>query len=97
MNLEEVRFNNQEIIKKEIQPLLRLMKDICLKNQIPMFVALAEKEDGEHMTSYYTDIVSPALLEMKLSNDKISPMLKVVNDGFDVVPAMMQDTIEMDF
>lgn len=97
MELQSVTFNHATLIKKEIQPMIKALKDVCAQNNIPMFIALAEKEDGENATSYYTEILSPAVLGMNLANDKISPMLKVVNEGFDLVPSMLQDAIEMDF
>lgn len=97
MELQPITFNNASVIKNDIQPLIRALKDVCIQNNIPMFIAVAEKDNGTDPTSYYTEILSPVILGMKLTNDKISPMLKVVNEGFDLVPSMLQDTIEMDF
>ncbi len=86
-------FNNKKVIKDEIVDTVLRLKALCRQYGIPCFVAMPEVEDGKK-TQYYTEILSPAVLEMELSDDRISQMINVIN-GFDTVPP--RSAIEIDF
>lgn len=95
LDLEKAEFDKSVVVKKEIAPLIKNIKEICLREQIPMFVSIAAKDMGN--TEYVNEMLSPVSLGIQLSNDKISPMLKVVNDNFDVVPKHLHEPLEIEF
>ena len=52
-------FDKTEIYKKEIEPLVKKIKSVCTRNDIPMFFT-AMTENSDESSSYVSDIVSPA-------------------------------------
>lgn len=96
LDLEKANYDRTDVVKKEIIPLIKNLKEICLREQIPMFVSFASRDTGAE-TDYLNEMLSPVSLGIQLSNDKISPMLKVVNDNFDVVPKSLHEPLEIEF
>lgn len=78
--------NKEEIYQKEIMPLMKKIEDICKKNSIPNFMAVAVADDGKE-TVYKHFFLTPAVAEEEVADDKITKMLNVMN-GFNTVPAM---------
>lgn len=76
--------DNKSIIKsKVVKPLGEIVK-VCKENQIPFFFAIPMTDDGEK-TEYFSEILSPAVAERELADDKITRMLNVMN-GFETIP-----------
>ncbi len=72
-----------KVIQDEIAPHLNEIKKICSINKIPFFFSVAAQDDGVQ-TTYLSEIISPKTSGTQLSNDKITPMLNIVN-GFKAV------------
>ena len=87
------RTNPYMIDKKELEELrneIMQIKKICINNNIPYFMSFAVADDGVD-TKYMNEIYSPAVsFGAELSDDKITPMINVVN-GFKTVPPIQQD------
>lgn len=71
------RFKSQDIEPKDIASTLEYLKFICEANKIPFFACMAVSDNGED-TEYISNIASPSMLDVELSNDKITPMLLVM-------------------
>lgn len=70
----------------EIKELVKRIKLICLKEKIPMFMSFAVEDDGKG-TVYKNEMISQELVNQKLSDDKISKLVNIMN-GFECVPRM---------
>lgn len=76
--------DNKSIIKSKImKPLTEIVKT-CKENSIPFFFAIPTSDNGKQ-TEYFSEILSPAVAEQELSDDKITKMLNVMN-GFETIP-----------
>lgn len=76
--------DNKNIVKTKIAKPLGEIAKVCRENKIPFFFAVPVFND-EEKTDYYTEILSPAVAEQELTDDKITKMLNVMN-GFDTLP-----------
>lgn len=85
--------DNRKIIKEKIAKPLKEIMNVCRENEIPVFFAVAVTDDGEK-TEYLSEILSPAVAEKELTDDKITKMLNVMN-GFDTLPP--RETIMAEF
>lgn len=91
--------NKTNEAKEHVIPLMEELKKQCLLNGIPCFVSVAvgdflDPKTNEPMTKYVSEIVSPAVVETKLVDDRITKMLNVIN-GFDTVDPNLK--FEVDF
>lgn len=74
----------------EIKPVLEQLKLICVKNNIPMAVSIALKND-EDGTVYKNEAFMPVSAGIHLKDDYISQILLAVNGGKFVPPAAYKD------
>lgn len=87
-----------DMARIEINRVLNELKSLCQRNGIPMFAAVAIKDnisikDSNVKTEYLKEIVTPFSVNKKLKTDYISPMMLVLN-GFQVrneVPMIMEE------
>lgn len=99
--------NAEKIYKKELQGLVKEIKDICVINKIPMFFTIAINDDGNNTKyettttvkstadHYISEAVTPIANNIELTDDRITKMLAVMN-GFDVVPQHKVEVLDMD-
>lgn len=76
--------NNHEIINSQLKKELVTIDDVCKKNGVPYFLVIAGSDNGQE-TEYHTQFLTPGVSGTKLSDDKITKMLNVMN-GFNTVP-----------
>lgn len=80
---------HEEELKNKIQELARF----CMFNGIPLFVTACLSDDGEK-TEYVSEMVSPDVLSVNLSDNRF-PKYVNVGLGFETVPA--NEVIEVEF
>jgi len=85
---EVIDIDNTHIIMTEIAPLVEQIKKICAINKIPFFFSVLAT-NSNLKTKYISEILSPAVAEKELKDDRITPMLNVAN-GFDTVHPMFE-------
>lgn len=76
------KFKNQNIEPKDIISTLDYLKLLCEAKKIPFFACMAISDD-ERETEYLSAIASPKMLDVELTDDKISPMLLLMS-GFKI-------------
>lgn len=81
--------NKLEVVKENIIPVLQELKKQCLLAGVPFFASIAagdivDPETKEETTRYISEIITPVVVNTKLTDDKITKMLNIMN-GFDVV------------
>lgn len=74
-------YDKTEIYTNEILPVLKQLAILCQKEEIPMFMAFAVSNNADG-TVYKTQMASPELLNIDLTNDKLTSMLLLLQDGF---------------
>lgn len=87
-------FDKTKVFKKECKPLLDELVLKCSLYKIPFFWTACVKND-ENKSKYVNDAVATGSRDIKLTDDKISKFLAVIN-GFDVVPHREELEIDMD-
>lgn len=85
--------NNISVIKAEIIPHLKEIKNTCAMHNIPFFFAAVQEDTKDH-TTYFTEILTPGVLNTSVTKDSITDMINVIN-GFETVPP--HEPIEVDF
>lgn len=78
-------YDRTEVYKKEIEPLIKEINQICAVKDIPYFMAFAVK-DSEKSTKYVSEGNIPSHMDINpLKDDKFGKFLAVLR-GFEVVP-----------
>lgn len=79
----------EEELKEKIQDLAKF----CMFNKIPLFVTACVSND-ETDTEYFSEMISPDVLNLKLTDNRF-PKYVNVGLGFETVPA--NEIIEVEF
>lgn len=85
--------NRKNVYNEHIESLVQEVKLSCYEHRIPMFFSAAIC-DEHGKTEYKNVMISPALVDTRLSDDRISKMVNVMN-GFDTVPP--SEVMEIEF
>ena len=85
------QIDNTQVIEDEILPKVKEIIAICNKNKIPFFCSVLEKDDGT-TSSYRSDLLSPDVLGIDISQDNFKCILKAMAEGY----SSYNDVIEMD-
>ena len=85
--------DHTRLYSEQLEPIIKQMKKICYENHVPMFVTIAVKDDGKE-TTYENTMVSSAIAEQKLSDDRIAKMVNV-GMGYDVF--LPDEPLEIEF
>lgn len=88
-------YNKTEDYERIIQPIVSELIIECQKLGIPMFFSTAISNSNA-MTEYKSEMVSPEMLDVSLTDDKITPMLLVLN-GFTPTRGDVKPEIEEEF
>ena len=83
----------KEGIKKAKEKAIELL-EICQQYQIPMFVAMAEDDDGNE-TAFYNQMYSAKAHNILLSDDKIEKHVLIAG-RFSAVPPLETLTLDME-
>lgn len=75
-------FSLEPDVKSELLKQITHLKSICERNQIPFFVSALIEDNGEEST-YKSEILSPADVQLKLTNDRITQHLNVALGLYD--------------
>lgn len=87
-------YDQSEKYSAEIAEMVFELRKKCFEAGIPFFVSCAVSDDGKH-TEYVNDMISPADIDKKLSQDKIAEYVKMLN-GFIAVPEQRPAEMEID-
>lgn len=71
--------NNREAFDEQIEPKFREVEMLCLKHKIPCFLTCAVEGDGE--TSYPHTTITPHLLGVKITDNKIDKFNAALNSS----------------
>jgi len=82
-------FDKKEFYQSDIEPIIKKLTIMCYDHHLPMFVAVAIKDDGEN-TEYANDMVSAYTASATLSDNRIAKFVNVVN-GYSVVAPLNND------
>lgn len=83
-------FDKEELYLKEIARKVTELKALCNSNNIPMFFG-ACVQNNKKDSKYVYEIISPRQCSVKLKEDNITKMLKVIN-GFEVsLPSKVEE------
>lgn len=77
-------FNKKEH-KEELKRRIQEFSNFCILNKIPMFLTACISDNGKS-SEYVSEMISPDVLEPKLSDDRF-PKFVNVGLGFETVPA----------
>ncbi len=79
--------------EEEISPLILQLRAACNVAGIPMFLSCVIPEEDGSQERHINEMISPAVVNCTLKNDKIAEYVKVFN-GFHTVPSI--DTMEVE-
>lgn len=79
-----MEFNKKKIYNEQVAPIVTELKNVCTKNGIPVFITSCVA-DGQKGCQYESDMVSPTMLKLDLTDDHYPKHLAVLN-GFEVAP-----------
>lgn len=92
--MRKKKYDQAEVYKSTIQPMIKELEKVCYQNGIPIFVACAVGEDGKH-TAYQYAHMGPTNLNMTLSDDKLADFVRVIQ-GYRVIAPEDQAEITFD-
>ena len=84
--------DNNAVISEQIAPKVEEIKKICAMYNIPFFFSVLAEDDGEN-SKYISEIISPSVTGVHATNDRITPLLNVMN-GFDTVAPIHEVTFD---
>jgi hypothetical protein len=87
------KINNRETIVEEIMPLFEQLKKACVLHQIPFFCTALLSDDG-NVSQYISELLSPTVADKDISDDRITPLLNVMN-GFNTVPPIYESHFDL--
>lgn len=87
-------FDKTDIYENEVLPIVEHLRMVCSKNEIPMFLTIAVKND-DNGTVYKNEMISAVSAGIHLKNEHLVNHVNVMN-GFDTVPKKEFDTFDID-
>lgn len=72
---------NKTAATESLSTLLESLRHACIRMGLPYFIAIVKSNDSKK-TQYYTNALSPAVAQIQLNDDIITPQLLIMN-GFD--------------
>lgn len=88
-----MEMDRESAFTEHVEPLVREVRKACYEQKIPMFFTAAVS-DGKQGTEYRSAMISPGLVDVTLSDNRIAKMANVAN-GFDTVPPA--EVMELEF
>lgn len=80
----------KKMVEDTLTVLLEKFRHSCIRARVPYYMGIV-KSNERNKTTYYTNVLSPAVLEMSLNNDLITPQILIMN-GFDTAePNLVPD------
>ena len=88
----------QEEVRAEFEKKKEELHKFCILNQIPIFMIAADEKGSK--TEYTSLCVTPQILDMELSDDRITKYCASLNKAFEIrfkTAAITEDKIESAF
>lgn len=95
MGKEITVFNKEKIYKEEIHPLIVDLLQACNRHEMPLFLAVCDKNDVKG-TDYKLEMISPTSNNIILTDDKVVDWVNVYN-GFTTVYKRTDTEIDTDY
>lgn len=67
-------------MSNDVKSLMSQLREICFAERLPLAIFVADEKDKK--TEYESCILTPMHLQRPLSNDKITPLVTLLNDNF---------------
>lgn len=83
--------NATESYKSKIAPIVAELRNACYKAKIPMFATFAVSDDGIK-TEYVREILSPAMLGVRITQNQIRSFIRIMQ-GYKLVAPEDDDEI----
>ncbi|MDR0287533.1 MAG: hypothetical protein LBI03_07520 [Clostridiales bacterium] len=90
-----IEFKKENEYDSEIEPAVKALAALCYSRGIPMFFSAAVANTSNGGTTFKTEYVSPAKVNVTLHDDQLSRHVNVKN-GFETVMPVELDEIEID-
>ena len=81
--MEVKKYDQSEVYKHSVLPIIKELERVCYQNGIPVFTACAVTETGKE-TFYQHSLMGPTNLNMQLSDDKLAEFIRVIQ-GYRVI------------
>lgn len=91
--MKYTEYNKEEVYEKELMEKIQEILRICNKEQLPIFISVAVKND-ENKTKYVNEMFPSATNDIFLKDDYFPNFVNVIN-GFRTVPP--SKIVEIDF
>ena len=91
--MKYTEYDKEEIYEKELMEKIQEILRICNKEQLPIFISVAVKND-ENKTKYVNEMFPSATNDIFLKDDYFPNFVNVIN-GFRTVPP--SKIVEIDF
>ena len=88
------KFNKEKEYERDIEPLIRNLKELCNDHKIPFFVTCAVKDDGKK-TTYKSEVIDPAFFDLDPVSDRIKDHINVMN-GFTTIYPQPEELDEIE-